>query len=240
MATSSALPLAWRRIFSVLAQATPTGGHMFSKTRTSLAAAGIATLAAATTAQAAVVVVEVNGVLKVTSLAPIGAASSQYDLDGDGTDDIIVEWDKAFQVRTLFTPDTKGAAPVGLAGILDAGDGVPASASASSTRLINFTSAEASATVTSGGLAPLPNGGFVGIRFPGSGTLLDGWLQFAATGKTLGDAELTLVRYGYEDTGGAITMGAGIADVPLPAAGLLLVGGVAALGTAGRRRRERT
>ncbi|MFT4827609.1 MAG: hypothetical protein ACJAVR_002698 [Paracoccaceae bacterium] len=212
---------------------------MFSKARTSLAAVGIATLAAATSAQAAVVVVEVNEVLKLTSLDPISAASSQYDLDGDGTDDIILTWDKAFDVRTMFTLDTKGAVPTGLAGILGAGDSLPAGLLVSDTHLIYFDGGSASSSVTGGGLAPLPNGGFVGIRFPGSGTLLEGWLQFAATGTTLDNAELTLVRYGYEDTGGPITMGAGIAAVPLPAAGLLLVGGIAALGAAGRRRRDR-
>jgi hypothetical protein len=211
---------------------------MFSKARTSLAAVGIATLAAATSAQAAVVVVEVNEVLKLTPGSdPISAASLVYDLDADGRDDIIVEWDKAFDVRTLFVPDTKGSVPTGLAGILGAGDSLPASSLAEVTHLIYFDGASASSSVTGGGLAPLPNGGFVGIRFIGSGTLLEGWLQFAATGTTLDNAELTFVRYGYED--GPITMGAGIAAVPLPAAGLLLVGGVAALGAAGRRRRDR-
>jgi hypothetical protein len=213
---------------------------MFSKARTSLAAVGIATLAAATSAQAAVVVVEVNEVLKLTPGSdPISVSRLTYDLDGDGTDDIFLHWDKAFDVRTEFLPDTKGAVPTGLAGILGAGDSLPADFSARDTGLIYFDGASASSSVTGGGLAPLPNGGFVGIRFPGSGTLLEGWLQFAATGTTLDNAELTLVRYGYEDTGGPITMGAGIAAVPLPAAGLLLVGGIAALGAAGRRRRDR-
>ncbi|MFT7391186.1 MAG: hypothetical protein ACI9ZH_001414 [Paracoccaceae bacterium] len=212
---------------------------MFSKTKTSLAAAGIATLAAATSAQAAVVVVEVNEVLKLTPGSdPISVSRLTYDLDGDGIDDIYLHWDKAFDVRTEFVPDSK-VVPTGLAGILGAGDSLPTGLLVSDTHLIYFEGASASSSVTGGGLAPLPNGGFVGIRFPGSGTLLEGWLQFAATGTTLDNAELTFVRYGYEDTGGPITMGAGIAAVPLPAAGLLLVGGVAALGAAGRRRRDR-
>lgn len=212
---------------------------MFSKARTSLAAVGIATLAAATSAQAAVVVVEVNEILKLTPGSdPISASSLSYDLDGNGSDDIILQWDKSFEVRTLFAPDTKSATPTGLSGLLGTGDSLPAGLLTSITALIRFSGGGASNTVSSGGLSPLPNGGFVGIRFPSSGSLLEGWLQFAATGTTLGNAELTFLRYGYEDTGGATTMGAGLAAVPLPAANLLLLGGLVALGGASRRRRR--
>lgn len=214
---------------------------MFGKTQTNLAAAGVAMIAVATSAQAAVVVVEVNEIFE-TVAGLQAAVALTYDLDGDGTNDIMLAYDKAFSVDTLFPLDTKtGPSGLrGLTGLLNAGDGVPTSGSLSTqTRLVYFDGGFASSLVTSGGLAPLPNSGYVGIRFPGGGGLLEGWLEFAATGKTLDDTQLTFVRYGYEDAGGAITMGE-TAAVPAPAAGLLMVGGVAALGAMGRRRKTRS
>lgn len=203
---------------------------MFSKTKTSLAAAGIATLGAATSAQAAIVTVDV--------MAPF-AFGATYDLDGDGVDDIRFIGGSSMQVGAEFTAQSKGSPPTGLSPVLGAGAGVPTGAGSLSGSAKLLDTDGSASDIPAGPLAPLPNSGFIGIRFPGSGTLLEGWLQFAATGATLGELEVTFVSYGYEDGGGAITMGAGVADVPLPAAGLLLVGGMAALGAAGRRRRAR-
>lgn len=174
-----------------------SGGPLFSKPKTSLAAAGIATLAAATTAQAAIVTVD--------AMTPF-AFGQKYDLDGDGVDDIQFGEGASSKVLSEFSAQTKGSPPTGLAALLGAGDSVPTGIEMLSGSSSLLQTGSSSSDIPTGPLAPLPNSGFIGIRFPGSGTLLEGWLQFAATGATWGEVEIVFVSYGYEGGGGAITM----------------------------------
>lgn len=206
-------------------------GHVFKKS-SSLAAAGIAALVGATPAQAAIVTVVLNDTL------PVGNYS--YDLDGDGTDDLNIHEGKGqrYALESNFVPQTKAFPSTGLTTVLlDPGDAIPNGTTSADIILldVNFDGDPISGPLYDpGGDAKTV---FIGFRFEGSGTFYEAWLEFASSGSTASDLVFTFVRYGYGEVGDGITVPS--AAVPLPGAGLLMLGGIAAFGFAGQRRRRR-
>lgn len=215
--------------------------NMFGTRRNSLAAAGMATLAAASSAQAATVTVEVNAVLTTTS------GNTAYDLDGDGTDDLNLEYDRGLGVRILFARETKSSPLTGLSNsLLVTGGSVPTDfddLSGQEDFVHFFSGLGPDDPIDAGLFSSLPNSGFLGIRFPsfgGGAQFLEAWLEFSATGTTVSTAVLTFERYGYEDSGDSIAIGdTGSTPVPIPATGLLLASGIAAFGAVGYSRRRK-
>jgi hypothetical protein len=216
---------------------------IFGQSKNSLAAAGIATLAAASSAQAAIVTVVVYESFMSTTPA------TEYDLNGDGNPDIIVAISEtsasAAEVRTAFRPDTKSVIRTGLQSeLLSFGDpnSTGGDGAAPNSLLVRYDGGEPSSAISAGLLFSRPDrSGYVSITFPSAGgPVFNGWVEFSAAGTTKGDMVLTFEGYGYENSGASITMGeAALAPVPLPAAGLLMAGGTATLGAVGHNRRRR-